>query len=47
MAFSKYNKLVMIGVAAKYYIALDNFYLKQLLVLKIPPGMFFTQETQK
>ena len=32
---------------AKYYIFLDNFCLKQPLVLKIPLGMFFVQETQK
>ena len=27
--------------AVKYYILLDNFYLKQLLVLKFALGMFF------
>ena len=32
---------------AKCYIFLDNFCLKQPLVLNIPLGMFLTQETQK
>ena len=31
----------MIGAVANYHIFLHSFYLKQLLVLKIPMRMFF------
>ena len=41
MAFWKNGKLMMIEGSVKYKIFLDNFCLKQPLVLKIPVGMFF------
>ena len=47
MAFLKNDKLMTMEPPAKYYIFLDNFCLKQPLVLNIPLGMFLTQETQK
>ena len=38
---------MMIEGAPRYYIFLDNFYLKKPLVLKIPLGMIFDSRNSK